>query len=107
MHSPNAFGASLGDSPEASDDEDDGGWLTNSQFNLEREPPSSTRERRPLSATGFDVSLMGQIEYNADCASQDAFAPETLAVASSPFADPFASEDDPVRAVQDNPQHSC
>ena len=57
MHSPNAFGASLGDSPEASDDEDDGGWLTNSQFNLEREPPASTRERRPLSATGFDVSL--------------------------------------------------
>jgi len=77
MHSPDEFGVGSGDSPDE-DDEDDGGWLTHSQFGLEREPPGSTRERRPLSASGFD----------------DSFSPGSLAVASSPFADPFATDED-------------
>ncbi|KAI0031479.1 SIT4 phosphatase-associated protein-domain-containing protein, partial [Vararia minispora EC-137] len=80
MHSPDEFGAAAGDSADESDEDDDGGWLAHSQFQLEREPPASLRERRPLSAAGFD----------------DSFSPGSLAVAVGPnsFADPFASEED-------------
>lgn len=46
-------------SDEASDDEEDSGWLAHSTFDL-RSPPVSARqhesERRPLSSSGFDVS---------------------------------------------------
>jgi hypothetical protein len=57
MHSRDEFGAAAGDSPE-SDEDEDGGWLAHSQFGLERDPPDSLRERRPLSeAEGFDVSI--------------------------------------------------
>ena len=49
-------------SDEASDDEEeDGGWLAQSTFDM-RPPPISARppngDRRPLSASGFDVCFI-------------------------------------------------
>lgn len=48
----------LGSSDEASDEEDEGGWLAQSTFEL-RPPPVTARAhdngRRPLSSTGFEV----------------------------------------------------
>ena len=50
----------LGSSDEASDDEEDGGWLAHSTFEL-RPPPVTARQhdngRRPLSSSEFDVRL--------------------------------------------------
>ncbi|KAI0053980.1 SAPS-domain-containing protein [Auriscalpium vulgare] len=75
IHSADEFGGSSSSSDAS--DEEDGGWLTQSHFGLDRSPPTSARprntERRPLNANGFD----------------DAFVPP-----SSPFTDPFATEDD-------------
>ena len=52
----------LGSSDEASDDEEDGGWLAHSTFEL-RPPPVTARQhdngRRPLSSSGFDVRPCG------------------------------------------------
>ena len=54
----------FGGSPSSSDasDEEDGGWLTQSQFDIRLEHSEGTterpsvRERRPLSEAGADVS---------------------------------------------------
>ncbi|KAI0807835.1 SAPS-domain-containing protein [Fomes fomentarius] len=70
----------LGSSDEASDDEEEGGWLAQSAFEL-RPPPVTARQhdsdRRPLSASAFD----------------DAFNPSSSSTTShTTFQDPF--EDD-------------
>ncbi|OSD08435.1 SAPS-domain-containing protein [Trametes coccinea BRFM310] len=68
----------LGSSDEASDEEEDGGWLAQSTFEL-RPPPVTARQhdegRRPLSASEFE----------------DSFAPSSSSTSTS-FPDPF--EDD-------------
>ncbi|TFY80035.1 hypothetical protein EWM64_g3980 [Hericium alpestre] len=79
MHATDEFGGSSSSS-DASDDED-GGWLAQSHFEIDHPPPVSARphngERRPLSANGFD----------------DSFSPAIMSI-SSPFDDPFATEED-------------
>ena len=56
MQHPDPFGSS---SDASDDEEEDGGWLAHSTFDL-GSPPISARhhssDRRPLSASGFDVS---------------------------------------------------
>ena len=59
MQSSDHFGSSLSDTSD--DDEEDGGWLAHSTFDLSN-PPVSARhhstDRRPLSPSGFDVSVV-------------------------------------------------
>lgn len=101
MHSPDEFGSSS--SPDHSDDEDSG-WLAQSHFDLDRQPPVSTRprqpQRRPLSANGFEVSssrahfLSSGTRLTEERRVQDSFAPRDVSM--SPFGDPFSTEDDDV-----------
>ena len=83
---------------EASDDEEeDGGWLAHSTFDL-RPPPVSARQheadRRPLSTSGFDVRVQRRGD-SVPCSltypsSQDSFTPPNGQSSNSgPFEDPF------------------
>ncbi|KAI0362567.1 SAPS-domain-containing protein [Trametes cingulata] len=84
----------LGSSDEASDEEEDGGWLAQSTFEL-RPPPVTARQhdngRRPLSSTGFEDSFAaGESSHTTslhDPFEDDAFGPfsDTAASGSDPF----------------------
>ncbi|KAH9900937.1 SAPS-domain-containing protein [Cubamyces lactineus] len=84
----------LGSSDEASDEEEDGGWLAQSTFEL-RPPPVTARqhedERRPLSSTSFDDSFApsgsSQPSFQ-DPFDDDAFGPFSDTAAAS-GSDPF------------------
>ena len=58
----------LGDGDDNSDDEEEGGWLAQSTFEL-RPPPVTARQhdsdRRPLSASGFEVRLKAEKRLDA------------------------------------------
>ena len=98
---------------EASDDEEeDGGWLAQSTFDL-RPPPLSARQhetdRRPLSTSGFDVRVRCQRD-SVPCSLtfsdfQDSFAPSNRQSSNGgPFEDPF---DDVRPQLIDTPPPPC
>ena len=85
-------------------DEEDGGWLTQSQFDIRLEHSedpagrSSVRERRPLSEAGGEVGPVRAEWWGiANTLFQSAFPPPP---ADSPFNDPFSTEDDDVSVLE-------
>ncbi|KAI8989835.1 SAPS-domain-containing protein [Trametes punicea] len=85
----------LGSSDEASDEEEDGGWLAQSTFEL-RPPPVTARQhdngRRPLSPSGFEDSFTTADSSHTtslqDPFEDDAFGPFSDSAAAS-GSDPF------------------
>ena len=96
MGTTDTFGSS---SSSEDDDDDEGGWLSQSPFSLGNPPMTNLQrrsqpegERRPLSASGFDVSayicsptLTDEADYTPE--NQDVFDPSSNPTnPSNPFA---------------------
>lgn len=83
-------------------DEEDGGWLAQSRFDMPLRPTSGgsspVRERRPLSEAGIEVRVPQRSDSRqfSDVFHQSAFPPPP---ADSPFNDPFSAEEDDVSKV--------
>ncbi|KAI0636560.1 SIT4 phosphatase-associated protein-domain-containing protein [Trametes polyzona] len=79
----------LGSSDEASDEEEDGGWLAQSAFEL-RQPPVTARQhdngRRPLSSSGFEDTFT-PADTSQSTSFQDPFEDDTF----GPFSDSAAA----------------
>lgn len=58
MQSSDNFGSSSSDASDDDEDDAGSGWLTHSTFRPDGQGSSTTGERKPLSASGFDVSFI-------------------------------------------------
>ena len=98
VHRRDEFGGSSSSSDAS--DEEDGGWLAQSQFDMRAHSGDTARRppvrARPLSETEADVGHIHARSYTPDILSQNIFPPPP---ADSPFNDPFSTEDDDVGLI--------